>query len=112
MANTQIVTWGNSLAVRIPKPLAEQAGLGEGDRISLQAAEGQIELRRSEQVPTLKELVAQMTAEDRYPETSTGSERCKEKVEWWPPTCRRPGTSFGWTAIRIVVEGKPNDVRH
>jgi antitoxin MazE len=82
MAGTQIVKWGNSLAVRIPKPVAEEAGLGEGDSVSLQAAEGQIALRRSDGVPTLQELVAQINEAKRYPETATGRARGKEKVEW------------------------------
>jgi antitoxin MazE len=82
MAGTQIVKWGNSLAVRIPKPVAEEAGLGEGDSVSLQAAEGQIALRRSDGVPTLQQLVAQINEQNRYPETPAGRERGKEKVEW------------------------------
>ena len=82
MAGTQIVKWGNSLAVRIPKPLAEQAGLKEGARVSLEAAEGQISVRRSEEIPTLQELVAQINKENRYPETAAGQERGKERVEW------------------------------
>jgi antitoxin MazE len=82
MAGTQIVKWGNSLAVRIPKPLAEQAGLKEGERVSLQAADGHISVRRSEEIPTLRELVAQIHKQDRYPETATGRERGQEIVEW------------------------------
>jgi antitoxin MazE len=82
MAGAQIVRWGNSLAVRIPKPVAEAAGLGEGDRILLQAGEGRIALRRSDEVPTLQELVAQMTGDNWYPETSSGRARGKEKLEW------------------------------
>jgi antitoxin MazE len=82
MAGTQIVKWGNSLAVRIPKPVAEEAGLGEGDSVSLQAAEGQIALRRSDKVPPLQELVAQINEDNRYPETAIGRGRGKEKVEW------------------------------
>lgn len=82
MAVAQIVKWGNSLAVRIPKPVAEEAGFGEGDRIVLEAAQGQIELRRTEPIPTLKELVARITPGNRYGETSAGRERGKEVVEW------------------------------
>jgi antitoxin MazE len=82
MAGTQIVKWGNSLAVRIPKPLAEQAGLEEGEKVSLQAADGHISVRRAEEIPTLQELVAQIDKENRYPETVTGRERGKETVEW------------------------------
>jgi antitoxin MazE len=82
MASTQIVKWGNSLAVRIPKPLAEEAGLSEGDKVTLGAADGQIDLRRAERIPTLQELVAQITAENRYGEVATGREQGKEIVEW------------------------------
>jgi antitoxin MazE len=82
MAGAQIVKWGNSLAVRIPKPLAEVAGLTEGDRVLMEAEDGQIALRRADQPPSLRELVAQITAENRYDETSTGRERGKEKIEW------------------------------
>jgi antitoxin MazE len=78
----QIVKWGNSLAVRIPKPVAEEAGVREGDPIVIEAAAGQISLRRKQRIPTLKELVAQITPENRHEETPTGVERGKESVEW------------------------------
>ena len=48
----------------------------------MEAADGQIELRRTDRVPTLQELVAQITPENRYGETSTGRKRGKEAVEW------------------------------
>jgi len=82
MPKTQIVKWGNSLAIRIPKPIAEKAGVEEGDPVILEAAKGQIKLVRSDRIPTLKELVAQITPENRYEEISTGPERGKEIVEW------------------------------
>ena len=79
----QMVKWGNSLAVRIPKPAAEKARLKEGDVLEIEAsAEGQIELRRARKVPTLAQLVAQITPQNRYGEISTGAERGKESVEW------------------------------
>jgi antitoxin MazE len=79
---SQIVKWGNSLAVRIPKPLAEEAGVREGDAIVIEAAEGLINLRPKLRVPTLAELVAQITRDRRYEEIQTGPERGKEEVEW------------------------------
>ncbi len=82
MSTTQIVKWGNSLAVRIPKPVAEQAGVAEGDPVLLEAERGQIRLKRRERVPTLKELVAQITPENRHGEISAGPARGKEIVEW------------------------------
>ena len=82
MARMQIVKWGNSLAVRIPKPVAEEAGVREGDAIVIEAAKGQINLRRKQRIPTLQELVARITAENRHGETSSGPARATEEVEW------------------------------
>lgn len=78
----RIVKWGNSLAVRIPKPAIEEAGLKEGDPLEIEAVEGRIELQRVGQVPTLRQLVAQITPENRYQEISTGGEIGKEIIEW------------------------------
>jgi antitoxin MazE len=82
MAEAQIVKWGNSLAVRIPKPVAEAAGVREGDAILIEVDDGHIEVRRKERVPSLKEMVAQITPENRYDEIPSGPARGKESVEW------------------------------
>lgn len=78
----QMVKWGNSLAVRIPKPVAEEAKLKEGDALDIEAVEGRVELRRVSKVPSLATLVSQITPENRYAEIATGSEVGKETVEW------------------------------
>lgn len=82
MPEAQVVKWGNSLAVRLPKVVAAEARLKEGDAIVIEASEGRIELRRAEKVPTLRQLVAQITPENRYEETEWGPDRGKEIVEW------------------------------
>ncbi|HET6181604.1 MAG TPA: AbrB/MazE/SpoVT family DNA-binding domain-containing protein [Candidatus Sulfotelmatobacter sp.] len=83
MPTAQIVKWGNSLAIRIPKPVAEEAGVREGDPIVIEAEEGRIHLRRSKpRIPTLRELVAQITPENRYQEIQVGPASGKEEVEW------------------------------
>jgi antitoxin MazE len=82
MPKARMAKWGNSLAVRIPKSVAEEAGLREGDVLVIEASSKGIELRRAAQVPTLEELVAQITPENRYPEINTGRARGKEYVEW------------------------------
>jgi antitoxin MazE len=80
---TQLVKWGNSLAVRIPKPVVEEARLKEGDTLEIaSAAEGQVELRRPTRIPTLAQLVARITPENRYSQVSVGAEVGKEVVEW------------------------------
>ena len=83
MATSQIVKWGNSLAVRIPKPVAEEAGVSEGDPIVIEAVEGRIQLHRKKtEVPTLRELVAQINSSNRYDEVATGAPVGKEQVDW------------------------------
>lgn len=79
----QMVKWGNSLAVRIPKAVVEKARLKEGDSLEVEApAEGHVELRRPTKLPTLAQLISQITPENRYAEISTGAEIAKEVVEW------------------------------
>ena len=79
----QMVKWGNSLAVRIPKPIAQDAKLKEGDSLEIEAAaDGRVELRRAARVPTLAQLVAQITPENRYAEIAVTSEVGKEVIEW------------------------------
>ena len=78
----QMVKWGNSLAVRIPKPIIEEARLKEGDFLEIEAGDGQIELRKATKIPTLSQLVSQITPDNRYSEISAGPEVGKERVEW------------------------------
>lgn len=79
----QMMKWGNSLAVRIPRPIATEAKLKEGDTLEIQVAtEGTVQLHRVGTVPTLAQLVQKITPENRYEEIGTGPEVGKEAVEW------------------------------
>jgi antitoxin MazE len=79
----QVLKWGNSLAVRIPKPVAEDARLEVGDSLEIAvAADGVVQLHRVSAVPTLAQMVAQITPENRYAEVSAGTEIGMEIVEW------------------------------
>ena len=79
----QMVKWGNSLAIRIPKAVIQEARLKEGDRLEIEAAgDGRFEVRRPNRTPSLAQLVAQITPENRYPEISSGRAIGKEVVEW------------------------------
>lgn len=82
MPKAQLAKWGNSLAVRIPKAVAEEARLREGDSVVVEALDGRIEVRRGEKIPTLEELVAKITPQDRHKETDWGPARGKEIIEW------------------------------
>jgi antitoxin MazE len=82
MAKAQLAKWGNSLAVRIPKAVADQARMQEGDPILIEVVKGRIELRPAERIPTLEELVAQITPQNRHEETDWGPDVGKEIIEW------------------------------
>lgn len=78
MRKAQIVRWGKSLAVRIPKAVAERARLQEGDAVSIEVVDGRVELRRAGRIPTLEELVAQITPENRHGEVDWAPDVGKE----------------------------------
>ncbi len=82
MPKAQIVKWGKSLAVRIPKAVIEEARLREGDSVLIDASDGHVRLRPGRRIPTLEELVAQITPENRHGETNWGADVGKEIVEW------------------------------
>lgn len=71
---TRVKKWGNSLALRIPKPLAIEAGIEEETLIELVLKEGRLHIvPLSEPEPTLDELLARVTEENRHEEIDTGS---------------------------------------
>ena len=79
----KVLKWGNSMAIRIPKPVAEDAHFQVGDPLEIEVvAGGIVRLQRANETPTLAQLVAQITPENRYAEVSLGSEVGREVVEW------------------------------
>ena len=79
----QVLKWGNSLAVRIPKHVAEDAHFEAGDSIDIAVgADGVVQLHRVGALPTLAQMVAQITPENRYAEVPLGAEIGREIVDW------------------------------
>lgn len=73
---SHLAKWGNSLAVRIPRRVAEEAGLDEGAALDISVERRAIVLRR--RVGSLDELVGRITPENRHAETDTGTPRGNE----------------------------------
>ncbi len=72
-AKAQMARWGNSLAVRIPRQLAEEAGLREGDVVALAVeSRGSVAIKAVGAPPTLKELVSRITPENLHREEDWG----------------------------------------
>ena len=71
-AQAQMVRWGNSLAVRIPKNVADEAHLAEGDKLVIQVeAPGNIAIKSVDR-PTLEQLVDQITPKNLHKEINWG----------------------------------------
>jgi antitoxin MazE len=71
---TDISRWGNSLAVRIPRALAEKARLAEGDTVTVEAADdGSLVIRPARARYSVDELVRGITRRNRHGETPWGA---------------------------------------
>lgn len=76
---TQLAKWGNSMAVRIPKTIAQAAKLRPGDHLELAVEpSGTVRIRKSKHKPTLEELVQAITPENRHGEIDWGGPRGQE----------------------------------
>jgi len=75
----RIQKWGNSLGVRIPKNVAQDARIQEGSSVELSVEEGRLIIApRTKKMCTLKELVDQITPENMHGETGWGPPVGKE----------------------------------
>jgi antitoxin MazE len=69
----RIQKWGNSLALRVPKGVAELVGLAEGGEVELAVEDGSVVVKPVRQRRySLHELVAGITDENRHDEVETG----------------------------------------
>jgi len=69
----RIQKWGNSLALRIPKPFAEESNLREDSPVDVSLRNGKLVVAIEEPQLSLEDLVAKITPENRHGETETGS---------------------------------------
>jgi antitoxin MazE len=70
---TTISKWGNSLAFRIPKHIADRLQLQEGSSIDISVSDHGLTIVPSKRKKfTLEELLHGMTPEHFHPEVSTG----------------------------------------
>lgn len=66
--STKVQKWGNSLAVRIPDDVVEDMGLVPGKEVTVRKVRNTVVITpsRIKKRPTLKELVARITPENRH----------------------------------------------
>ena len=68
----RIQKWGNSLALRIPKPFAEEARLAEDSTVDVTVRNGKLVVVAVEEPEeTLETLVSRITTTNQHGETDT-----------------------------------------
>lgn len=76
---TKVRKWGNSLALRIPKSFASEAGFEQDATVEISLVEGKIVLTPIlEPATTLEELLSKVTAENIHREVDSGPAVGKE----------------------------------
>ncbi|MEW6173549.1 MAG: AbrB/MazE/SpoVT family DNA-binding domain-containing protein [Bacillota bacterium] len=70
---TRVQKWGNSLALRIPRPLAAEVGLKDNSPVQLSLQDGKLVIAPvNKPAVSLESLLAQVTEENLHHEVNTG----------------------------------------
>jgi antitoxin MazE len=69
---SQIVGWGNSQALRIPKAMLDELQIREGDEVEMMVEDGRLTVQPLNPRLTLESLVAAITPENRHKELDWG----------------------------------------
>jgi antitoxin MazE len=75
--NQHVKKWGNSAAVRIPASTLAAAGLKIDDPVEVRGEDGKVVIEKASNAldePTLEELIAGITPDNRH-----------EAIDWGPP---------------------------
>jgi len=71
---TKVQKWGNSLAVRIPKPFAEEIGLEPHTSVDVSMEEGKLVVSRSQPLSmNLEQLLQGITPDNLHQEVDIGT---------------------------------------
>lgn len=66
---TQVVRWGNSQALRIPRAMLDALQVNEGDEVEMMVENGRLTVQPVNPKITVESLVAAITPENRHKET-------------------------------------------
>jgi antitoxin MazE len=69
---TRVQKWGNSLAVRIPKPFAEGAGLRPSSEVEVSLEKGEVRLSPVRPRWKLRQLLSKVTKRNLHTEVDSG----------------------------------------
>jgi antitoxin MazE len=76
--NSRILKWGNSLAVRIPKVIADEMNMTENTSIQLTMKEGMLQIAPLDPVWHLDDLLAGVTKDNLHAGWEIGGPEGKE----------------------------------
>jgi len=69
----KVKKWGNSLALRIPKPYADEAGLKNNSQVEISIVDGKLVIVSAGEAKfSLEQLLAQVTKDNLHDEVDTG----------------------------------------
>jgi antitoxin MazE len=69
---TLLAKWGNSLAIRIPKSVAAEINIHDGDPVDVSVKDGVIVIRSAAERHTIEALAAGITPRNRHRPTDWG----------------------------------------
>lgn len=75
---TQVARWGNSLGLRLPKAVTQEAGIQDGDAVDVSVQDGAIVIRPAKPKYALDDLVSRITSKNRHGETAWGKPAGRE----------------------------------
>ncbi len=71
---TKIQKWGNSLGLRIPRSLAQEAGVGAGSEVDVSIQDGDLVVKPAERRKyRLEELLRKITSKNLHAEVDAGA---------------------------------------
>jgi antitoxin MazE len=68
----QVAKWGNSLAVRLPKALAIETGLAEGEEVEMSIENGRLVIEAKAPHYCLDDLLKKVTSKNLHQEIDNG----------------------------------------
>ncbi|MFO7682195.1 MAG: AbrB/MazE/SpoVT family DNA-binding domain-containing protein [Chloroflexota bacterium] len=69
----RVQKWGNSLAIRIPKPYALEIGLEQNSLVTVSIEDGRLFLEPVQPTYSLEDLLAAVTEDNLHSEVETGA---------------------------------------
>jgi antitoxin MazE len=76
-----VAKWGNSLGLRIPKDIAEEAGIRAGSKVEIEAADGRIVISAPKRRYVIADLLKGVTPEAMHEAFDWGPEIGREIVD-------------------------------